>query len=54
MLGSPSKKDREEAKLAEEMLIRQKKDEEQMKKLLQENPDNWLSQYYEMMNAEEK
>lgn len=40
--------------MIEEMLVRQKKEEEQMKKLMQDNPDNWLIPYYEMMNAEEK
>ena len=50
MLGSPSKKDREEMKTYEELLTRQKKEEEQMKKLMQENPENWLLNYYEMMN----
>ena len=34
------------------MMIKQQKDEEQMKKIMQE--DNWIESYYDVIHKEEK
>lgn len=42
------------ANLKQELAAKQKKDEEQIKRLMSEYPNDWLYHYHELMAKEEK